>query len=422
MNNTATLDHIQGIPIKEIVDGCGTPVYVYDADHITLAYGRLTHFCGQHVDIFYSLKANPNRSIVKLLVDCGAATEVCSAAELDTVLRIGMPGHNIIFVGPYKHDRDIINCLQNGIYAVVFESFAELNRINQLAKQLDVTANVIVRINPDFISKDALLKMGGKPSQFGIDQTDVFAQFNQFTSLSHINLIGIHVYNGTRILNINTVIDNTQHILTMASELQNTFDLQFECIDIGGGIGVAYFDNEQPINLSGTAFQEIIQSYVTQYPNTRIIMESGRYLVAESGCFITTVHDIKQSKGKTFLITDGGSHCHMAAVGIGGVVKRNFPIDNLSGQQTVTQQYDITGPLCTPNDLIAKSINLPKTQVGDLIGIHQSGAYGPTASPVYFLSHGFPAEVMVYQQQAYVIRQRDSLDDINGKQRNIFNS
>ena len=153
-------------------------------------------------------------------------------------------------------------------------------------------------------------------------------------------------------------------------------------------------------------------------PTTRLLFESGRYLAARAGTYVTSVRYVKQSMGAWFAVTDGGTHHHMAAVGVGSYVKRNFPVRVLNRpDEPATGPWQLTGPLCTPNDTIAKDVLLPHLRPGDLIGILRSGAYGPTASPGLFLSHGFPAEVLVHLGRPHLIRDRDEPADLMRKQR-----
>lgn len=415
---------IQGIDIMDLVSKYGTPLYLFDSEIMVDSYQQLNNFSGEHVDIFYSLKANPNKSIVDYLNQLGAGLEVCSLAELNIALSCDVQSDSILLVGPYKCDTSIAESLKANIYAIVFESFNELDRIIAEAKRQKVVARVMARLNPDFCAKDALLKMGGQPSQFGIDIDQFETRIENYLENPYLDLVGIHIYNGTRILNSETIVDNTHNILKTAERIQERYRIKFECVDIGGGVGVPYFEGERAINLdeNQAAFQQIIQAYLIKYPNTKIIMESGRYLVADSGVFVSQIRDIKISKGKNYLITDGGTNCHMAAVGVGSLVKKNFPISWISNNNVSEEliSYNITGPLCTPNDLLAKEVLLSHCEIGDLICVGNSGAYGATASPVYFLSHGYPAEVMVHKQKDYLIRKRDYVLDIDRKQINLF--
>jgi diaminopimelate decarboxylase len=143
----------------------------------------------------------------------------------------------------------------------------------------------------------------------------------------------------------------------------------------------------------------------------------GRYLVAESGVYVVRVREVKQSAGEWFLVADGGTNHHMAAAGVGSFAKRNFPVRLLNRTgEPADRSYSVSGPLCTPNDLIAKRVPLPKVHPGDLLGIQRSGAYGPTASPGLFLSHGYPAEVLVHNGRTFLVRDRDTVKDLLDKQ------
>ncbi|MBD1372848.1 diaminopimelate decarboxylase [Hazenella sp. IB182357] len=410
---------VQGIPISHIAAEFGTPLYVYDGDILTEDYTQLRKKLPPYLEFFYSLKANPNISIYHYLKRLGARAEVSSLVELQTVLQAGTDPQNIIFLGPGKNETELRACIENKIYAIVCESIQELQQIQSLALELGVTVDVAIRINPSFSVKGSRLTMGGKPRQFGIDEETVFAQLNEIKALSHVRVMGMHVYMGTRILDEEVIVQNTSHIFQLAERFQDQLGVPLEMVDIGGGLGVPYFEGEQKLNVDRLAdlLNPVIHLFREANPHIRLIMELGRYLAGRSGILVTQVKYIKESFGEPFLVADGGTNCHMAAVGIGSFVKRNFPIRQLSDIEGEDQvAYHITGPLCTPNDQLGKKVKLPPVEVGDLLGIFHSGAYGPTASPVLFLSHGYPAEVLVHQQETYLIRERDQVEDLLEKQ------
>ena len=259
--------------------------------------------------------------------------------------------------------------------------------------------------------------MGGVPSQFGVDLTELTID-SPIQNFSHLKLKGIHVYNGTRILDAEGLAKNMEKIFALAERLSEDWELEFECLDLGGGFGVPYFDNEKTLDVGRLTelLVPLFQDSKQKNPQMRLIIESGRYLVAESGAFISKVCDVKQSHGEHFLVTDGGMNCHMAATGIGALLKRNFPIVTLSHPEAREIDhhipYNITGPLCTPGDLIGRDVMFPKMKVGDYVAILVAGAYGPSASPVLFLSHGHPAEVLIYKGEACLIRKKDSVSNI----------
>ena len=407
--------------IVEVAERYGTPFYCYDAMLLTETFQSLRTGLSKSVDIFYSIKANPNIALCDELRQLGTGVEVSSYGEILAAIKAGFSPKNIIFVGPAKSDQAIQQCLKRKVYAIVCESIKEFRRISTLAGNYGVDARVALRINPTHMVRSALLKMGGKPSQFGMDEEIVFANKDFFFKMPHIKLVGIHIYNGTRILNAEAIVENTAYILNIARTLQREWNQTFEMVDIGGGLGVPYFDSEQALDLAllKSLMDPIINAYLKDFGGTRIILESGRYLVATTGIFVSRVLDIKLSKGEQFVITDGGTNCHMAAVGLGSLVKRNFPMSvvclNKNNEQTFSP-YNVTGPLCTPGDMLGKQVLLPQLSRGDLVLIRNSGAYGPTASPVMFLSHCFPAEVLFKNNAFHLIRDRFTAHEFIDKQ------
>lgn len=397
-----------------IADEYGTPTYVYDGDALLENLAELRSALHPDLEVFFSLKSNPNRGVYDVLSSGGARAEVSSLTELRTVLAAGTAPYDVIFLGPGKSDAEIEACVEAGIYAVVCESFAELEAIEQAAERHGTRQRVLLRINPAYAVSGSRLTMGGKPRQFGIDEKDVLAAGPIVKALRHADVAGVHVYMGTRILEAGSVAANTAYVLELADRVSAATGIRLDAVDIGGGLGVAYFEGESDLAAADVAEQinPLIEQFVAAHPGVRMILESGRYLTARAGTYLMRVRYTKQSMGEDFAIADGGTHHHMAAVGIGSFVKRNFPIELLSREGGAVGPWHVTGPLCTPNDTIVKNAMLPALQPGDLIGVRRSGAYGPSASPVYFLSHGYPAEVLVLHGRSYLVRRRDTVEDM----------
>ena len=404
---------------QALADKYGSPLYVYDGPTLTGALHELTEALHPAVEVFYSLKANPNISLVALLAAHGARAEVSSLVELETALRAGVPPENIIFLGPGKKPEELLACVTAGIYAVVAESFDELAELNQLCVEQGKRQQVLIRINPHTPGAGSRLSMGGKARQFGIDEEQVLAAGRLPERYRALSLIGVHVYLGTRILDSSAVVRNTTRIFDLAERVAAATGIHLDAVDVGGGMGVAYFDNEEDPDLAllHEGMYPLIEEFRQRHPSTRLLFESGRYLVARSGVYVVGVRYVKDSMGLRFAVTDGGTHHHMAAVGVGSVTRRNFPIRHLTRPtEPDAGQWQLTGPLCTPNDTIGKDVTLPDLRSGDLLGVLRSGAYGPTASPGLFLSHGFPAEVLVHEGETYLIRDRDRTEDLLRKQ------
>ncbi len=395
----------------------GTPLYVYDGDILRDVYQALRERLHPAVDVFYSLKANPNVNVCAVLAGLGAGAEVSSLAELRTAQWAGVDPRDTIFLGPGKSAEELRACVEAGVHAVVVESFAELDALEAAAGPAGVDA--VLRVNPDFTTKGARLSMGGKPRQFGVDQEQWEGARERIAALRKVRVGGVHVYMGTRNLDPAGIAHNTRGTFAVAERLAAALGIRPATVDIGGGLGVAYFDNEKDLDLDETTagINAAVAEFRAAHPDTRVILELGRFLAARCGTYVVRVRYVKQSRGEWFAVTDGGMNHHMAAVGVGSFVKRNFPVRALSRpDEPAVEQYTITGPLCTPDDVLGRRVALPELRPGDLIGIERSGAYGPSASPVLFLSHGHPAEVMVLDGAAHLVRDRDTVEDLLSRQ------
>lgn len=401
--------------LRGAVDKYGSPSYIYDGSQIINNYKSLTNALPECVDVFYALKVNPNISLVKLLRSHGACTEVCSMTEMEIALKAGSTPKDIIYLGPCKKDYELKRAIELDIYAIVIESEIELSRVSKFAEEAGKIANVAIRINPDFSADGSPWKMGGRPTQFGIDEKQAINNFGDYLKTPNVHIRGIHVYNGTSILDAKSVYENTKYILNIFDEISNKYATQFTMVDVGGGLGIPYFQNQTAldIKLFKSLITPLFNAFNTKYPKTRIIMESGRFILGTAGYMAVQVNNIKQNHNKTFVITDGGTNCHSAAAGSGRVVKRNFPMENISANKDAAEyEYQVSGPLCSPDDIIGRNIKLKEVNISDILIVKSSGAYGPTSSPGLFHSHGFPAEVLLHNGKAHLIRKKDTSEDI----------
>lgn len=405
---------IQGKPVRHLAERFGTPFYVYDAMVLAATYAGLRERLDPVVDLYYSAKANPNVSICAVMRSLGAGIEVSSMAEMITARQAGVAARDIVFVGPGKSADELRACADEQIGVVVCESLDELAAFDGMSRP-GSAQRVLLRINPAFSTTGARLAMGGKPRQFGIDQESLLGARSVLRGLRRVRVAGIHVYMGTRILDAAAIAHNTRGALAAAEELSAELGFALQTVDVGGGLGIAYFDNEKDLDVDQAAdgINAAVTGFAARHPGCRVIMELGRFLVGRSGMYVVRARYVKQSKGEWFVITDGGMHHHMAAVGAGSFVKRNFPVQLLTRHtEPADRRYTVTGPLCTPDDVLAKRIALPEVRPGDLLGVERSGAYGPTSSPVLFLSHGYPAEVLVIDGTAHLVRRRDTVEDL----------
>lgn len=401
--------------ILDVKGSFDTPTYIYDEERLRASFQELRDALPECVDIFYALKVNPNLSLVKLIRSYGGNTEVCSLGELEIAIKAGVSPADIIFLGPYKKEKELRRALELGVFAIVVESEEELARVSNLAGQLGTTAPVAIRINPNFSAAGSPWKMGGRPTHFGIEEDTALRNFGQYAALPNLNVRGLHVYNGTKILEANSVYENSKYILRLYERIAEEHNLQFTMVDVGGGLGIKYYENENELDtaeLKQLLFP-LFEEFHEKHPDTRIIMESGRFIAGRCAALLVTVDNIKENHGKIFAVTDGGTNCHSAAVGSGQVLKRNFRIVKAAGsKKSEVKTYHVSGPLCNPDDLLARDIQIEELEVGDILAITASGAYGPTASPTLFHSHGYPAEVLAANNRLILVRRRDTVGDI----------
>jgi diaminopimelate decarboxylase len=399
--------------ILEILNEYKSPMYLYDAGIIQRQYMKLKSSLPERFEIFYSMKANPLLGICQLMKSCGTRIEVASEGELHTALAAGFPVQDIIFTSPGKTIDELEYAIDKQIYSINAESFAELDIIRKIAQEKSKKANVSIRINPDYDAFGAGIKMSGGSTQFGIDYEQLMEGIANMGNTPHINLIGIHVYMGTQILNADNIVSIMDKIFEMALSMQTGTGINLEFIDLGGGFGVPYFTNDHQLDLlelkSGT--EKVWHKYRDKFCNTRIAVESGRFLLAESGKFFSKVLYCKHSKDRSYIVCDGGSNFHANSAFLGRHIRNNFPMSILGKENEPLFEATVVGPLCTPTDVIGQRVMLPKAEPGDYLVVEKSGAYGLTNSPVMFLSHPQPAEVLVYDDAVYILREHGKKED-----------
>ncbi len=240
--------------------------------------------------------------------------------------------------------------------------------------------------------------MGGGPKQFGVDADRVPSMLKSIGRVG-LQFQGLHIYGGSQNLRAEAIVESQAKTIDLAIRLSEHCPSAMRTLNIGGGFGIPYFPGESPLDITavGSALAERIAEVDRHLPDTELVIELGRYIVGEAGIYVCRVVDRKSSRGHTFLVTDGGLHHHLAASGnFGQVIRKNYPvtIGNRLGSSD-REMASVVGPLCTPLDLLGDKIEIPRADVGDLVVVFQSGAYGMSASPTAFLSHPLPVEVLV---------------------------
>jgi diaminopimelate decarboxylase len=408
---------IEGIRVGLIVSEYGTPLFIYNGKILDLKW-RLLRTVYPEFSIYYSVKANPNPAILRFFLSKGSGLEIASGGELRLALVAGCPPESMLFAGPGKTEAELELALGKGVGEIHAESLLELQRISAISRRLGVCARVAVRVNPRAEAQGGAMRMGGKPAPFGIDEENLQETIGQIASDPFLELRGIHLFTGTQILDAAVLIRQYWKGVEIALGVARKLGRPLHTIDFGGGLGIPYFagESELDMELLGSELDTMVHELRNEplLSGTRFVLEPGRYLVGEAGIYVARVTDIKTSRGKKFLVVDGGMNHHLAASGnLGQVIKKNFPIAvlNKMGEEP-REKVDVVGPLCTPLDVLARDVDLPVAEAGDLIGVFQSGAYARTASPLGFLSHPTPAEVLVQNSRADLIRRRGTHEDL----------
>jgi diaminopimelate decarboxylase len=405
--------HIGGLPVRDLAQRFGTPLFLYDQLALDLKWSALRGALPPEFSIHYSVKANPNKTILRHFLSKGCGLEVASGGELLRALDIGCPPDRILFAGPGKTESELELALGRGIGEIHVESPLEARRIGAIARRLGTLARAAIRVNPDANAQGGAMRMGGKPSPFGIDEESLDPVLDLLLEDPWVEFRGLHLFAGTQILDHTVLVMQYRRGLEIAKRVAGRMGRSLHTLDFGGGLGIPYFDGERELDMD--KLREELRGLMAEIEGnpslrgTRFVVEPGRYLVGEAGIYVASVTDVKTSRGKTFVVLDGGMNHHLAASGnLGQVIRRNFPIAILNRlDETPSGSVDVVGPLCTPLDTLARDLPVPEVTVGDLVGIFQSGAYGLTASPVDFLSHPAPAEVLVQDGAARLIRPRD---------------
>lgn len=389
---------VGGQRLSRLVQRVGqTPFYAYDRSLIRARVAELRAVLPAAVRLHYAMKANPMPALVAFMRNVVDGVDVASAGELKVALDAAVDPRHVSFAGPGKRDAELWQAVAAGVLVNV-ESARELVVLKAASDALGLPARVAVRVNPDFELKSSGMKMGGGAKPFGVDEAQVPSMLADIDSAG-LAFEGFHVYAGSQNLHAASICEAQQKTLDLAVRLSSYAPTPVKSLNLGGSFGIPYFPGEQRLKLEpiGKNLLELAARAQTELPGATLILELGRYLVAEAGVYVARVVDRKVSQGQVFLVTDGGMHHHLAASGnFGQVVRKNYPVTVGNRMSTPdTEMASVVGPLCTPLDLLADKMQLPVAQVGDLVVVYQSGAYGASASPQAFLGHPPCVEVLV---------------------------
>ena len=389
---------IGGLALTELARRVGrTPFYAYDRGLISRRIELVRKHLPRSVHLHYAIKANPMPELVRHVAAQVDGLDVASAGELEIALASGLEPAAISFAGPGKTDAELARAVAARI-VVNLESEGEMERLALIGGRAGARPAVSIRINPDFELKSSGMRMGGGAKPFGVDAERVPGMLARLARLE-LDFRGFHIFSGSQNLRAAAIGDAQEQAIELALRLAAHAPAAVRSLNIGGGFGIPYFPGDEPLDLGavGRRLATLMPRVEKHLPQARVIVELGRYLVGEAGIYVCRIVDRKLSRGQVFLVADGGLHHHLAASGnFGQVVRKNYPV--IVGNRVLgveRERASVVGPLCTPLDVLADNLEMAKADVGDLIVVLQSGAYGLTASPTAFLGHPPPCEILV---------------------------
>jgi diaminopimelate decarboxylase len=393
----------------------GCPFYLYDETGLAAQLSRLRAALPDF-DVLYSVKTNPHPAVCRFLSGAGAGVDAASAGEVEHALVVGFPADRIYYSAPGKSEKDLHAAF--GSCVLIADSYPELERINSLAAEVGRVESVGLRINPDFAFGPGPCPelRPGAASKFGVDEEGLAARKEFIASLKNVRLCGFHIFLRSQVLSHSVLLAYCRHIFSLARTWVGLFGQGLDFINFGGGFGVASGEWKTPLDLDcfGMELKKLVAEQKTFLPaEVGLFIESGRFLVAEAGTFITRIEDVKESRGTCFAIVPGALNGFLRPAVmtlLGGLpTEVNGPLEPLysnssthhislpGGAGRPEKRVSVVGNLCTSLDLIAKDVLLPEPRVGDILLVSQAGAYGATLSPWAFA--GFPRPPELYRDR-----------------------
>ena len=397
--------YAEALPVAQIAAQYDTPCYIYSRATLERHWHAFNDaFGAQPHLVCYAVKANSNLAVLNLFARLGSGFDIVSGGELERVLKAGGDASKVVFSGLGKTVAEIKRALEVGIRCFNVESEAELERIQGVAQQVGKVANISLRVNPDVDAQThPYISTGLKENKFGIEIERAEAVYMKASQLSHLKVTGIDCHIGSQLLTLSPFKDALQRVLALAERLQ-THGIQIKHLDIGGGLGVRYRDDQQaplPAEYMAELFND------TRLKQYEIFVEPGRAIAANAGILVTKVEFLKPSEYKNFAIVDAAMN-DLIRPALYSAWQEIIPVTPRTEGEALT--YDVVGPVCETGDFLGKERDL-NIQAGDLLVVRSAGAYGFVMASNYN-TRPRVAELMVDGKQVYVVRQRETFDDL----------
>jgi len=400
--------HAEDVPVPQIAAAVGTPFYCYSTATLTRHYNVFSNaLSGFDSLVCYAMKANSNQAVLKTLAALGSGADVVSEGELRRALAAGIPASKILFSGVGKTAREIDFALNAGILCFNVESLPELEMISARAQALGKVAPVSLRINPDVDAKThKKISTGKAENKFGISWKDAQAAYKRAAELPGLKVTGIDMHIGSQITDLGP-FDKAFALLSELTETLRADGHEIDHVDIGGGLGVPYREDNTPPPLPD-AYAEIVQKHIKRL-GVKVIVEPGRLIAGNAGILVSEVIYLKRGEAKNFLIVDAAMNDLIRPTLYEAYHSIKPVIEPGAGAERIT--VDVVGPVCETGDFLAQDRELPLMQPGDLISVGTAGAYGAVQAGTYN-SRLLVPEVLVKGDKLHVIRPRLTYEDL----------
>ena len=400
--------YCENIKVEDIVKEVKTPCYIYSYETLKRHFQRFDNaFSSINHITCYSVKANSNLTILNILKNLGSGFDIVSGGELFRVLKIDAVPDKIVYSGVGKTEEEIEYALNSGILMFNVESYEELIKINEIAKKVNKKAPISFRVNPDVDPKThPYISTGMKENKFGIPVKEAIEMYKKAKNLEYIEIVGIDCHIGSQLTEISPFIDAIKRVKNVIQELKS-LNIELKYFDIGGGLGVVYKDENPP---SPEDYANAIIGEVKDL-NLTMIFEPGRVIVANTGILVTKVLYFKENEGKNFVIVDAGMN-DLIRPSLYKAYQKIIPVNRNNCEKIVA---DVVGPICESGDYLAKNREI-EVKRDSFLAVKSAGAYGFTMSSNYN-SRPKPAEVLVKNDKYFIIRERETYDDLIFKEK-----
>lgn len=393
----------EGVALSAIAERFGTPTYVYSRAHIEAQYRSFTDALdGVPHLVCYAVKANSNLGVLNVLARLGAGFDIVSRGELERVLAAGGKAEKIVFSGVGKTREDMRRALEVGVHCFNIESTDELERLQVVAAEMGVRAPISLRVNPDVdAGTHPYISTGLKENKFGIAIADAEDVYIRAAQLPNLEVLGVDCHIGSQLTSLPPFLDALDRLLALIDRLGEC-GIYLHHIDLGGGVGVRYRDEEPPLIADYIqAVRERIEGR-----DLTLMFEPGRYIVANAGVLLTQVEYLKHTEHKDFAIVDAAMNDLIRPA----LYQAWMNVTAVTPRDSEARAYDIVGPICETGDFLAKDRQLALEE-GDLLAVHSAGAYGFVMSSNYN-TRGRAAEVLVDGDQAFEVRRRETVAEL----------